>query len=221
MHAGQGTLGRLCRIRVMTAIKKPADHFWQDGASTEDRLKLQRSEGSSRLCLWNAFKSPSLIRERYKCWVWWVDWGQKQHFLSKFTIWLLEVILDLLSADRETGLQQAQVDMCCMFVNNEEKLLIQLYETHTHRTITDSGTVTKWGAMFLPPPWGSKEATSQSSTPIAGDRLLNPPCHCSPTAEARASECVARSIRTHFPWAQQSSWRRCCRFMERLAGIVN
>lgn len=52
----------------------------------------------------------------------------------------------------------------------------------------------------------------------AGDTPLNPECHCS---QIEVSKCAAAGNRTHFPWAQQSSWRRCSRFMEGLAGIVN
>lgn len=57
----------------------------------------------------------------------------------------------------------------------------------------------------------------------AKDGPVNPQCHCSQTTvEIEVSKCMAwRYYKTHFPQAQQSSWRRCSRFMKRLAGIVN
>lgn len=93
--------------------------------------------------------------------------------------------------------------VCRPWLNNEVQAFSHPHEVHR-------------GLRSLP------MAESQSSTTVLETgRLIRSVIVLKQQWRLKWANARPSGIRTHFPQAQQSSWRRCCRFMERLAGIVN
>lgn len=93
--------------------------------------------------------------------------------------------------------------MCRPWLNNEVQALSHPHEVH--RVLRS-----------LP------MAESQSSTTVLETgRLIRSVIVLRQQWRLKWANAQPGGIRTHFPRAQQLSWRCCCRFMERLAGIVN